>query len=343
MLSMAPADAAPSDCDYYQVLGLPFEASEEDIRKEYHKIVRTLHPDRRRPGSSGGHSLERFHQVQSAWRVLSVPTRRLLYDLRNFGHSSLSTGKDEPEGHLLELQKQQAARDMENMQIHLQTVLRREEVARGVIVRYGLYGDLRLRPERLKECSCGNRQIQADDLLGPLLDVTAPLQSFVEKHSLVLPGGVRTSKADLQGFYNPAPFDPNVELSLYVLYEFRQQLHEVLVGDREQLRVPMRKHAIGAGEVPRGPFCPSNVAALATKGFEQAGSGRRRGGAAGSCRASEVEALAQAVRSHMICRLSPPVSRPPDRWEVSKVEFWVVLLLSGVALAAGVTLARKSD
>eukprot|EP00435_Cladocopium_sp_Y103_P014428 s2167_g3.t1 len=70
--------------NYYDVLGLARNSSEEEIRKMYLEIMRTLHPDKSR--KSGG--MERFHEVQAAWRCLSDPTRRLMYDLRTFGDSS---------------------------------------------------------------------------------------------------------------------------------------------------------------------------------------------------------------------------------------------------------------
>merc|ERR1740117_2849121 len=105
----------------------------------------------------------------------------------------------------------------------------------------------------------GARTIMANDLVGPFIDVTAPVQSLVEQHTIVLAGGALASKSDLPGFYNPTPLDFHTELSLYVLYDFRGHLHEVIVGDRETLSLPYRRHAVPQGQDPRGPFSPANV------------------------------------------------------------------------------------
>mmetsp|Transcript_24052 Transcript_24052/g.54302 ORF Transcript_24052/g.54302 Transcript_24052/m.54302 type:complete len:363 (-) Transcript_24052:70-1158(-) len=325
--------------DYYQVLGVPFEAAEEEIRKRYHDVVRTLHPDRRRPGGSGGgEALERFHQVQSAWRCLSDPTRRLLYDLRNFGRSSLGEdagvgdGAANPtaEAKLICLQKEQAVRDVHNMEVVLERILRREKASRGILVRSALYGDLRLRDDRLEECLAGQRSIEVEDLLGPLIDVTVPVQCLVEQHTIVLPGGTSTSKADLPGFYNPAPLDSDVELSLYVLYEFKGLLHEVLVGDHETLSLPFRKHAVPAGKAPRGPFSPANVELLRRRAASAAAPAAAAGGAgpqARAGRASSEAALERAVADYCLHRLG---AGGPG--EATRREFAAVVMGLGLAV-----------
>jgi len=129
----------------------------------------------------------------------------------------------------------------------------------GVIVCEGLYGDLRLRPDRIQDVMQSRRTIEVDDVQGPCCDVSVPLQCSVERHKIVLPGGVYSSKADLPGFYNPAPLESHLELSLYVRYEFKGRTHEVTVGDRETLEIPKRAHVIPIGQSPRGPFSSANV------------------------------------------------------------------------------------
>lgn len=252
------------EASYYQVLDVPFDASEEDIRKIYRKTVLTLHPDRRQ----NSEALERFHQVQTAWRCLSDPTRRLLYDLRNFERSSLMDDGDEggAQSKLLDLQKQQAAIDIANMQNSLEKVLRRETAKGGILIKKALYGNLRLREDKLTECVGGSpatrRTIKETDLQGPFVDVTLPVQFMVHQHTIVLQGGGANSKADLPGFYNPAPLDSELELELYVLYDFKSHLHEVIVGDHSMLSMPLRKHMLPPNSAPRGPFSSATVAML---------------------------------------------------------------------------------
>jgi len=156
------------------------------------------------------------------------------------------------------MQKEQAVCDVRNMEVAVDKVLRRERAKKGVIIRNALYGDLRLRDD----CEDGfarRRTIQADDLVGPVVTVTTPVQCLVESHMIFLPGGAAASKADLPGFYNPLPLETDMELSLYVLYEFKGRLHEVIVGDRETLSLPLKKHAVPEGSDPQGPFSPANL------------------------------------------------------------------------------------
>lgn len=248
---------------YYKVLQVSFEATPEEIRKQYHTIVRTLHPDRRRPGDVNHEVLHRFHQVQAAWRCLSDPTRRLLYDLRNFDKTSTTgDGVACPKAELNKLQQEQAAKDFSNMQHTIEKVLRKEQAKGGVIIKQALYGDLRLRPDRLQEGIAGKRTIEREDLIGPVIEVTMPVQFLVEQHTVVLQGGAAASKADLPGFYNPCPLDTDTELSLYVCYQFKGFMHEVLVGDRDMLSIPMKAHKQPAGKHLRGPFSPANVIML---------------------------------------------------------------------------------
>lgn len=63
--------------DYYQVLGVPKNASEEDIRKAYRKLARKLHPDLN-PNDKDAN--KKFQQLNEANEVLSDTEKRKKYD-----------------------------------------------------------------------------------------------------------------------------------------------------------------------------------------------------------------------------------------------------------------------
>jgi molecular chaperone DnaJ len=60
--------------NYYDVLGVPREASQEEIRNAYRRLAKDRHPDR-----TGG-STEEFSLLQEAHAVLSDPNRRRTHD-----------------------------------------------------------------------------------------------------------------------------------------------------------------------------------------------------------------------------------------------------------------------
>src|ERR1051325_4742259 len=63
--------------DYYQVLGIDKNASQEDIKKAYRKLARKHHPDVN-PNDKEAH--KKFQLINEANEVLSDPEKRKKYD-----------------------------------------------------------------------------------------------------------------------------------------------------------------------------------------------------------------------------------------------------------------------
>lgn len=63
--------------DYYKVLGVDKQASQEDIKKAYRKLARKLHPDL---NPNDADAKKKFQQVNEANEVLSDPEKRKKYD-----------------------------------------------------------------------------------------------------------------------------------------------------------------------------------------------------------------------------------------------------------------------
>jgi DnaJ-class molecular chaperone len=73
--------------DYYEVLNVPKNASDEDVKKAYRKLARQYHPDRN-PGDKSAEA--RFKEVQEAYDVLSDKEKRAQYD--RFGFAGPGAG-----------------------------------------------------------------------------------------------------------------------------------------------------------------------------------------------------------------------------------------------------------
>ncbi len=73
--------------DYYEILGIPRGASQEDIRKAYRQLAKKYHPD----ANQDDHTAEeRFKEVNEAYEVLKDAEKRAAYD--QFGMAGVKGG-----------------------------------------------------------------------------------------------------------------------------------------------------------------------------------------------------------------------------------------------------------
>lgn len=75
--------------DYYEILGLGKNATQEEIKKSYRKLAMQFHPDRN-PGDKEAE--EKFKEAAEAYEVLSNEEKRAKYD--RYGHNGLKGGQD---------------------------------------------------------------------------------------------------------------------------------------------------------------------------------------------------------------------------------------------------------
>jgi len=72
--------------DYYEVLGVAKNASEDDIKKAYRKLAMKHHPDRNQ-GDGAKKAEEHFKEAKEAYEMLSDAQKRAAYD--QFGHAGV--------------------------------------------------------------------------------------------------------------------------------------------------------------------------------------------------------------------------------------------------------------
>lgn len=72
--------------DYYEILGISKNASDQEIKAAYRKQALEWHPDR----NKSAEATERFKQINKAYEVLSNPEKRQMYD--QVGHDAFERG-----------------------------------------------------------------------------------------------------------------------------------------------------------------------------------------------------------------------------------------------------------
>lgn len=72
--------------DYYDVLGVPKNATDDDIKKAYRKLAMKFHPDRNQ-GDDAKKAEEKFKEAKEAYEMLSEPQKRAAYD--QYGHAGV--------------------------------------------------------------------------------------------------------------------------------------------------------------------------------------------------------------------------------------------------------------
>jgi len=81
--------------DYYEVLGVPKNASEDEIKKAYRKLAMKYHPDRNQ-GDAAKEAEAKFKEAKEAYEMLSDAEKRGAYD--QFGHAGVDPNMRGPGG-----------------------------------------------------------------------------------------------------------------------------------------------------------------------------------------------------------------------------------------------------
>ena len=73
--------------DYYELLGVSRDASQDEIKKAFRRLARETHPDANPDDPEAEHH---FREIAQAYEVLSDPQKRAAYD--RYGHDAFKAG-----------------------------------------------------------------------------------------------------------------------------------------------------------------------------------------------------------------------------------------------------------
>ena len=74
------------DKDYYQILGIEKDSSEEDIKLAYRKLAKKYHPDLNKKDPK---AKEKFIKLKEAYEILKDPIKRKIYDQAGYNPKNI--------------------------------------------------------------------------------------------------------------------------------------------------------------------------------------------------------------------------------------------------------------
>lgn len=225
--------------DFYKLLGITKNASPTEIKRAYHKLSFAYHPDKAGRGGNGvgveitspEDTTAMFTLIAKAHEVLSDPVERATYDMVEGFQKSTGENLDI----INKKNKEDAERAIQLMKHTYKSIVEREKKCHGIIIKEARYGAI---PTYVRK----DKSIRSQCLHVPTIDVKIPVQCQVDPNSkLYINAG--ESKRWCSGFYDPiGRADSNTERNLIVRYKFRGKMHQVIVGDKASLQMPLKAH-----------------------------------------------------------------------------------------------------
>ena len=68
------------DHHYYEILGVGYGATDEDLRKAYRKLAAKYHPDKQKDESKAAEAADKFKNANRAYKVLTDAKKRQAYN-----------------------------------------------------------------------------------------------------------------------------------------------------------------------------------------------------------------------------------------------------------------------
>jgi curved DNA-binding protein len=197
--------------DYYEVLGLSRDASEDEIKRAYRKLALKFHPDHNPDHSE---SEEKFKEIGEAYAVLSDSEKRRTYDRFGYiGFKRKHTREDVWKGFNFE----EIFREF-GFGFEFERFLRRQSFCgkrgRGCGRRRAMFTDMKFFREYSEDSSCEEEANQIYELL------LTPQEAFYgTQKEIVVETGIGQKRYSIQ---IPQGVGPNTRLRL-ALEEFGQE------------------------------------------------------------------------------------------------------------------------
>ncbi|SJK86081.1 DnaJ protein, putative [Babesia microti strain RI] len=212
--------------NYYDALELTPSCSQNDIKKQYYKLAKLLHPDKSKTIDFS----DAMSYITTAYDVLSDECLRAYYDYDN----GLYIGGEIGKSSCLERVKSAVAAKRnaylsKKIDSYWEYVADRWENG-GLIIKKALYGDL------------------SDP--SKAIDVTVALQEMIENDELHINENEIVSFHTLPGFFTEIHDTFNTQL--YILYIYMRCVHETTVANYSRINLPLKEHKVYFGYI-RGP------------------------------------------------------------------------------------------
>lgn len=81
---------------HYQILGIPRDAEEREIKRAYHRLARELHPDKAADEEKAREAEQKFAVVSTAYNVLKDMVQRAEYDRKTFTENGANPHEKAP-------------------------------------------------------------------------------------------------------------------------------------------------------------------------------------------------------------------------------------------------------
>lgn len=77
---MPPPPMLAAEHHYYEILGVSYSATDDELKKAYRKLAAKYHPDKQRDPETAAEAADKFKWANRAYKVLTDPEKRQMYN-----------------------------------------------------------------------------------------------------------------------------------------------------------------------------------------------------------------------------------------------------------------------